>query len=55
MVLPIDRGDYNSLTFSDHFGSMFNYLYIITLMQCRIKLRDNMAIDGFWPIISTNL
>ena len=54
------RGDYNSLT-SDIFRSfrqnvqpLIYYLYN-AMYGCPTKLRDNMVIDGFWPIISQNL
>ena len=53
------RGDSNSLT-SDILKSFWPhyFMYFISLMQCigyPTKLIDNMAIGGFWPIISRDL
>ena len=54
------RGDYNSLT-SDIFRSVWqNVRPLIHYFSNAIhgyptKLSDNMAIDGFWPIISASL
>ena len=45
------------ITFLSYFGQMSNHLYIISLMQhmgCPIRLRHNVAIDGFCLVISAN-
>ena len=45
------------ITFLSYFGQMSNHLYIISLMQhmgCPVRLRHNVAIDGFCLVISAN-
>ena len=54
------RDDYNSLT-SDIFQVILLNVRPLTMYlcnamyECPIKLKDNIAIDGFCPIMSENL